>query len=79
MVSSYSDVIEKIFFEINEIIFNSNLSESMYKGIIEMTYNEFKMKENAIAYEKAFIMFNKLIQKNVTHYSENLKVNKLII
>lgn len=73
-IEAYSDVIENIFKEITDVILNSNVSESVFKEVIEITYNEFKEKENAAPYQKAFMIFNKIIERNSTHYTENLKV-----
>jgi secreted Zn-dependent insulinase-like peptidase len=73
-IEAYSDVVENIFKEATDIVLNSTVSESIFKEVMEITYNEFKEKENSAPYQKAFMIFNKIVERNSTHYSENLKV-----
>jgi secreted Zn-dependent insulinase-like peptidase len=77
-LEAYSDVVERIFKVVNEVVFNSTISENLFREIVEITYNDLKMKENSAPYLKGFMIFNKIIIQNNTDYSENLNVNILI-
>ena len=74
MIEAFSDVIERIFKEVNEIILNSTISENFFKEILEITMDELKEKQNSLPYMKGFFYFNKIIEKNSTHYRQNLQV-----
>ena len=58
---------------------NSNITESLFKEIHEITMNE--LKENFIStpYIKGFMIFDKIIRKNYKNYSEKIEVNNFLI
>ena len=65
-LEAFSDVFEKIFIEVNEVVLNSTITENIFKEILEITYDELKEKENSSPYMKGFMIFNKIIIKNNT-------------
>jgi secreted Zn-dependent insulinase-like peptidase len=73
-VSCYSDLVEKIFFTINDLFFELSFSESKFNEIVEISYNEVASLINTQPYEKAFKYGRKILFNNFTHYSEMIKV-----
>ena len=65
-LEAYSDVVERIFKVVNEVVFNSTISENLFREIVEITYNDLKMKENSAPYLKGFMIFFVLILASFT-------------
>lgn len=80
-ISSYNDLIERVTLEIGQTILNANISLSNFNNLLEKTQEQIESFINLQPYEKAMLIFTKIIKNNITIYSDMLELitNKTVI